>query len=157
MVTFKAPTPDPFLWLGRGIAKDRDVIFLSVTSHWVIFHFREDGLQAHDACGVQHSLLAQPACEEGVSRVRLGRSEFAELEALAVQWNKVPVFAFIIREFEGRLRFLFRGQAFEKVSSCPTHFHSWVSGMDKRGREKNNSESEVFLHSVLDLAEVAPD
>lgn len=89
--------------------------------------------------------------------MRLGRSEFAELQALAVQWDEVPVFAFFIGEFKGRFRFLFRRQAFEKVSSCPAHFRSGVSGMDKRGREKNNSEREVFLHSNRDLAEVAPD
>lgn len=98
------------------MAEDRDVVGLGVTD-WAaaLFHFLEDGFEAHDGGGLEESLLAEGGAEESNGEVALFRRHLAEGEAFAVAGDEVPVEAFGVIEREGGLVFLIRGEGGEEA------------------------------------------
>lgn len=99
-----------------GLAEDGDVVGLGVADGAAsLFHFLEDGFEAHDGGGLEESLLAEGGAEESDGEVALFRRHLAEGEAFAVAGDEVPVEAFGVIECEGGLAFLFRGEGSEEA------------------------------------------
>jgi hypothetical protein len=143
VVAFEAPAPGVG---GIGVAEYGDVVGLGIADRAAtLFHFPEDGFEAHDGGGLEESSLTQCRTEEADGEVALFRGHLAEREAFAVAGDEVPVETFGIIEFEGGLSLLLWGEGGEEAVGGFLHIGMVLVCLQERGSEgeKGDEEGEV--------------
>ena len=137
MVAFEAPTPRRG---GRRIAENRHVVHRGIAADGVFFDFAEDVFEGDDGFGAGGAALTEAGAEQGAREVLLRGRHVFEREAVALDRDEEPFFAFGCGQAEDGAGALCGIERSEKFLGRAGHFGGRGEGGEGRGREQGGDD-----------------